>query len=148
MLPDMLVDFYYLTASPLERVLPRICERIVSEAGKLLIVAEPDLIDSLDVQLWTYAADSFLPHGRSDGTAPENQPILLSPDPAPLNGAAAIALADGRWRDEALSFARTFYFFDAAHLDEARAAWRTLKAKSEAECRYWKQVDGRWVQGP
>jgi len=144
----MLVDFYYLTASPLERVLPRICERIVAEGGKLLIVTEPDLLGSLDVQLWTYAVDSFLPHGRSDGATPEAQPILLSPDTAPLNGAEAIALADGRWRDEALNFARTFYFFDAAHLDEARATWRTLKGREGVECRYWKQVDGRWVQGP
>ncbi|MGS1017657.1 DNA polymerase III subunit chi [Allosphingosinicella humi] len=144
----MLVDFYYLTATPLDRVLPRICERIVAEGGKLLIVAEPDLIESLDALLWTYAVDSFLPHGRSDGVAPEVQPILLSPDPAPLNGAEAVALADGRWRDEALSFARTFYFFDAAHLGEARATWRALKGREGVACRYWKQVDGRWVQGP
>ena len=144
----MLVDFYYLTATPLDRVLPRICERIVAENGKLLIVAEPDLVASLDVLLWTYTADSFLPHGRSDGAAPESQPILLSPAPAPLNGAEAIALADGRWRDEALTFARTFYFFDAAHLDDARATWRALKGKEGVESRYWKQVDGRWVQGP
>lgn len=144
----MLVDFYYLTATPLERVLPRICERIVGEGGRLLVVSEPDLLESLDTHLWTYSIGSFLPHGRSDRASPEAQPILLSPDPVPLNGAEAIALADGRWRDEALSFARAFYFFDATHLDEARAAWRALKGQEGVECRYWKQVEGRWVQGP
>src|SRR3546814_15588919 len=110
----MLVDFYYRTASPLERILPRICERIGAEGGKLLVVADPPLIESLDAQLWSYARDSFLPHGRSDGTAPEAQPILLSPDPAPVNGAGNIPLADGPWRDEALPFARPFTFFDHA----------------------------------
>ena len=144
----MLVDFYHLTASPIERVPPRICEKVLADGERLLIVAESALLDQLDTHLWSYARDSFLPHGRHDGPAPEQQPILLSPEPQPLNAARNIALADGRWRDEALTFARAFYFFDTAHIDEARQSWRALKDKPEAECRYWKQVDGKWMQGP
>src|SRR3546814_13198537 len=83
--------------------------------------------DLLDSQLWSYARDSFLLHGRHDGPAPGEQPILLSPEPEPLNGAQNIALADGRWRDEALTFARAFYFFDGAHIEDARQSWRALK---------------------
>ena len=143
----MLVDFYHLASSPLERVLPRICERLIGEGQKLLVVAEDEtLLRRLDEQLWTYASDSFLPHGR---TLPDKQPILLSTEVEPLNGAANVALADGMWRDEALAFARTFYFFDNAHLDTARGAWRGLKAGTDAEPRYWKQDEnGKWVQGP
>ena len=141
----MLVDFYHLTGTPLEKVLPRICERVVEGGGKLLVVAEAALLEQLDRMLWTYSADSFLPHGR-EGAA---QPILLAEAPEPANGAANLALADGRWREEALGFERTFYFFDSAHLDEARGVWRTLKDKPEVERRYWKQQEsGRWVQGP
>ena len=145
----MLVDFYHLTASPIERVLPRICERLLQSGERLLIVAGGDVLRQLDEQLWSYAPDSFLAHGPSDGQRPELQPILLSADAAAANGAANIALADGVWRDEALGFARTFFFFDAGHLDGARASWRALKGRGEAELRYWKQdPDGRWVQGP
>ena len=144
----MLVDFYHLTASPIERVLPRIAEKLLADGERLLIVAESALLDQLDTHLWSYARDSFLPHGRHDGLAPEQQPILLSPEPEPLNAARNIALADGRWRDEALTFDRAFYFFDSAHIDEARQSWRALKGKPEAESRYWKQVEGKWVQGP
>src|SRR3546814_8643785 len=104
------------TASPIERVLPRIGEKLLSEKERLLVVAEPNLLDQLDSQLWSYARDSFLLHGRHDGPAPGEQPILLSPEPEPLNGAQNIALADGRWRDEALTFARAFYFFDGPHI--------------------------------
>ena len=143
----MLVDFYHLAASPIERVLPRICERLIEQGERLLVVAEEDmLLRRLDEQLWTYAPDSFLPHGR---TPADRQPILLSTAVEPLNGAANVALADGLWRDEALAFQRTFYMFDNGQLDTARGAWRALKAKAEAEPRYWKQDEsGKWVQGP
>ncbi len=33
-----------------------------------------------------------------------------------------IALADGQWRDEALTFERAFYFFDDATIDAAAPA--------------------------
>jgi DNA polymerase-3 subunit chi len=142
----MIVDFYHLGASPLERVLPSICEKVMASGGRLLVVAEEEMLPRLDEQLWTYAKDSFLPHGTARA---DSQPILLSVEPAPANGAANVALADGHWREEALGFERCFYFFDGARLDEARSAWRGLKGKAEVEPRYWKQDDhGKWVQGP
>lgn len=145
----MLVDFYHLASSPLERVLPRICEKLLAGGDKLLVVAGKDLLRQLDEALWTYAADSFLPHGRAEAPAPDSQPILLSERVEALNGATNIAIADGIWRDEALAFGRTFYFFDNSNLDTARGSWRALKSIADAEPRYWKQdPGGRWVQGP
>ena len=140
----MIVDFYHLSASPLERVLPSIAEKVLAGEGRLLVVADEGLLGSLDEQLWTYAADSFLPHG----TTGENQPVLLSAEPVAANGARNIALADGVWREEALGFDRAFYFFGSDSLDSARGAWRALRGRDGVESRYWKQVDGRWVQGP
>ena len=142
----MIVDFYHLTASPLERVLPSICEKVLASGERLLVVGEADLLDRLDEQLWVYARDSFLPHGRERSEA---QPILLSEAPVAANKAGNVALADGAWREEALGFERAFYFFDQGHLDEARGAWRALKGREGIESRYWKQNEaGRWVQGP
>jgi DNA polymerase-3 subunit chi len=144
----MLVDFYHLARDPLELVLPRICERLLEEGERLLVVAQPTLLATLDEQLWTYAPDAFLPHGLSGTPGAEKQPVLLSETLEPLNGAANVALADGIWRDEALAFARTLYFFDNAHLDTARGAWRALKGRAEAEPRHWRQdEEGRWNQG-
>lgn len=142
----MIVDFYHLGASPLERVLPSICEKVLVSGARLLVVAEEEMLPRLDEQLWTYARDSFLPHGTA---RPEDQPILLSAEPAAANGAGNVALADGRWREEALGFERCFYFFDAGRMDEARGVWRALKGKAEVQPRYWKQDErGKWVQGP
>jgi DNA polymerase-3 subunit chi len=140
------VDFYHLARSPIERVLPAISEKVLAAGGRLLVVAGDEQLTRLDEQLWTYSPDSFLPHGRGDE---ESQPILLASEPEPKNGAANIAIADGKWRDEALNFDRAFYFFDSAALDEAREAWRSLSKREGVETRYWKQDEqGRWVQGP
>ncbi len=145
----MLVDFYHLASSPVERVLPRICERLLGEGQRLLVVAEEPVLGQLDEQLWTHAPDSFLPHGRSGKPAAEAQPVLLSSEVEPLNGAGNVALADGIWREEALGFERVFYLFDNSHLDTARGAWRLLKGRPDTEPRYWKQDErGKWVQGP
>lgn len=142
----MRIDFYHLTARPLEQVLPSVCEKVLAGGERLLVVAEEGLLARLDEGLWSFARDSFLPHGRE---RPETQPVLLSPTPEAANGATNIALADGRWRDEALGFARTFYFFDDSGREAAREAWRALKAKPEAEARYWKQDErGKWIEGP
>ena len=141
----MIVDFYHLTSTPLERVLPAICEKVLANGERMVVVAEATTLARLDEQLWTYSKDSFLPHGREGG---ESQPILLSETVEADSGAANVALADGEWRDEALAFSRAFYFFDTGHIDTARGAWRALKGREDIQSRYWKQVDGKWVQGP
>lgn len=140
----MRVDFYHLTALPLDRVLPRIAERLVADGERLLVVADDAaLLERIDALLWTYAADSFLPHG----TAGAGQPILLSGDCAPANAARNVALIDGRWRDEALAFDRAFHLFDAGMVAAARTAWRGLSGRDDIERRYWKQDEGgRWEQ--
>jgi DNA polymerase III subunit chi len=142
----VIVDFYHLTATPLERVLPSIAEKVVASGERLLVVADPVLLTRLDEQLWSFSRDSFLPHGRD---RPECQPVLLAAEPEAANGATNVALADGRWREQALGFARAFYFFDNDRRDAAREAWRALKDRPEVEARYWKQDErGKWLQGP
>ncbi|SMF78940.1 DNA polymerase III subunit chi [Allosphingosinicella indica] len=145
----MTVDFYHLAASPLERVLPAVAEKVVAGGGRLLVVGEEALLARIDAQLWTYRPDSFLPHGRAGAEGDAEQPVLLSSGPAAVNGARNVAIADGIWREEALGFERAFYFFDSARLDDARGAWRALGGREGVERRFWKQDDrGRWIEGP
>jgi DNA polymerase-3 subunit chi len=144
----MQVDFYHLTATPLDRALPQIAARIVEGDARLLIVTESDEQRAdLDRLLWTYRPDSFLPHARSGAGDDAIQPVLLAPDVTPVNGARNVAIVDGRWRDTALAFDRAFHFFEDAHIQAARAAWRTLTDRHGVERRYWKQSEaGRWEQ--
>ncbi len=145
----MRIDFYHLTATPIERALPAICEKLLSTGERLLVVGAEEVIDRLDRQLWENAPDSFLPHGKQGGGAEERQPVLLSTEAEPANGARNVALADGVWREAALGFDRTFYFFDGSSIDTARGSWRTLQERGGAELHYWKQGGGgRWMEGP
>ena len=144
----MQVDFYQLTRDPAEKVLPPLAQRVSDGGGRLLIVSDSAQLDVISAALWTWKASSFLAHakaGEGDGSI---QPILLSSEPVAANDAKFIALADGVWRDEALTFDRIFNLFPPSHTDNARTAWRALGDRDDVERRYWKQDGGRWVQGP
>ena len=142
----MQVDFYHLTDAPVERVLPRIAERVLQEGGRLLIVsADEALAKRLDDHLWNYRPDSFLPHGRTGKPGEVDQPVLIAADSTPLNGARNIALADGVWRDEALTFDRVFLLFGEDRIADARDAWRALGEQEGVDRRFWKQDEaGKW----
>ena len=143
----MQVDFYHLT-SPLDRVLPRIAERVVATGGRLLIVAEPEVQrTTLDRLLWSYAPESFLPHAQAGAGDDSVQPILIAAEITPANAARNVAIVDGQWRDDALTFDRAFHFFDDEAIREARLAWKAVADREGVERRYWKQSEsGKWEQ--
>ena len=142
----MQVDFYHLTKLPLERALPQVAEKVLATGGRLIIVAgEEGQRARLDQLLWSYAPESFLPHGQAGGEDDVRQPVLIADTAAAANGARNIALADGIWREEALGFDRAFHFFDEERIAEARVAWKGLADRDGIDRNYWKQNDaGRW----
>lgn len=148
-MPSVLVDFYHLTRDPAGVVAPRIAERVLADGGRLLVTHDDEAaLAKLDRQLWDASPSSFLPHGREGSADDKRQPILLSTGVVAANGARNLLIADGRWREAGGSFERVFYLFDRDALAGARDAWRALSKRPDAQCRYWKQDGGRWVQGP
>jgi DNA polymerase-3 subunit chi len=142
----MQVDFYHLTESPLDRVLPPIAEKVVAGGGRLLVVAGAgERRAALDRLLWAYAPDSFLPHALAGAGDDAAQPVLIAGDADATNGARNVAIVDGVWRDAALDFDRAFHLFDDDSIREARLAWKALAEREGVERRYWKQNEsGRW----
>ena len=55
-------------------------------------------------------------------------------------------IADGVWREAALTYDRSFYLFDDATLEGARLAWKLLSGREGIDRRYWAQEDGKWVK--
>lgn len=143
----MRVDFYHLGAAPFEEVIGRLAARLIEQDERLLVVAEDEaLLARLDRLLWDQGAASFLPHGSAGGADDARQPVLLSPTPDAANLARNLLIADGKWRDAALSFNRAFYLFDAATLGEARTAWKALGGHDDVERHYWANEEGKWIE--
>ncbi len=142
----MQVDFYQLSATPAEGALPLIARNTLKAGERLLVLsADADLLGRISDALWALK-DSFLAHGRGDEPHADRQPILLSADSDPVNGARYVAMADGRWRDEALEFERAFLLFDNSTIEDARATWRQLDGREGLERNFWRQEDGRWIK--
>jgi DNA polymerase-3 subunit chi len=143
----MQVDFYQLGGTPVEHVIAIIAEKLLAQRGRLVVVAGDDsFLARLDRLLWDRGSTSFLPHGVAGGPDDSRQPILLSTGTDAPNLARNMLIADGEWRDAALSYDRSFYLFDTATLDGARLAWKLLSGREGVERRYWTQSDGRWAQ--
>lgn len=140
------VDFYHLTVTPLDRALPQIAEKVLAGGGRLLVVCgDAGQRAQIDKLLWSFAPESFLPHAQAGQGEDAVQPVLISTSTAPNNAAKNIALVDGVWRDEALSFDRAFHFFDGDRIEEAREAWRGLASREDITRNYWKQTErGGW----
>ena len=143
----MQVDFYQLAGTPPEQVIASLAEKVLAADGRLLIVAEDEpFLARLDLILWDHGANSFIPHGLAGGSDDARQPVLLSTSPDAPNQARNMLIADGTWREAALTYDRSFYLFGNTSLEGARLAWKFLAGREGVERRYWAQTDGRWKQ--
>jgi DNA polymerase-3 subunit chi len=141
------VDFYQLAGTPAEQVIASLAEKLLATGGRLIIIAEDELLLArLNRMLWDQGPTSFLPHGAAGGADDARQPILLSTSPDAPNLARNMLIADGVWREAALTYDRSFFLFDAATLQAAREAWKALAEREGVERRYWAQEGGKWVQ--
>lgn len=146
------IDFYHLQKNSLEEALPKLVIKAYQTGKKIKIKVGNELrVDPLNMVLWTFEDESFLPHGtKKDGFA-DLEPIYLSADDEVPNEASLLFLVDGANIDpeQTLSFDRVFYIFDGHSEDElakARKMWSAFKG-NEAERHYWQQNDtGKWEE--
>ena len=142
----MQVDFYQLAGTPAEQVIASLAEKVLDADARLLVVAEDEAhLARLDRQLWDGGA-TFLPHGLAGGADDSRQPILLSTSPDAPNQARNMLIADGIWREAALTYDRGFYLFDDSTLEGARLAWKLLAGREGIERRYWAREESKWVK--
>ena len=105
---------------------------------------------AIDDLLWTYAAESFLPHGLARDVDAARQPILVATDAANPNAAAMRMYVEGAEVDldpASAAYERVILMFDGRNevdLDAARRQWSRLKA-SGFSLAYWQQGEqGGW----
>jgi DNA polymerase-3 subunit chi len=141
------VDFYQLAGTPPEQVIASLADKLLATGGRMIVVADDEVfLARLNRILWDQGAASFVPHGLAGGADDARQPVLLTTSPDAPNLARNMLIADGVWRESALSYDRSFFLFDNATLEGAREAWKSLAAKVGIERRYWAQEGGKWVK--
>jgi DNA polymerase-3 subunit chi len=149
----MEVWFYHLTRQPLEEALPTLLERSLDRGWRAVVQARSEeRLAALDDALWTFNDASFLAHGRGEIDA-ALQPVFLTTGAQTPNGAAIRFFVENADLPAFLdaepqtTFERIIFMFDGADatsLEDARAQWRTLKARGLTLV-YWRQTDsGGW----
>lgn len=143
------VQFYHLTATPLEIALPKLLEKIIAGGFRALVVAEDEQrVEQLNSLLWTYRPDSFLPHGSTkDGNA-EQQPVFISNSLQSANGAHMLVITDGRnLTGIPLPYEKILDIFDGKNepaTAAARQRWTSYK-KDGYNISYFQQSEhGNW----
>src|SRR5689334_14036717 len=139
------IGFYHLTRSNLTQALPRLLARTLASGQRALVVARSaENLDALSSALW--AQPDWLPHGSAAEGDADLQPIWLSLEPEPLNGARFLFLIDDIEMDRLDRFERVFALFDGNNPDTveaARARWKAAKIAGHV-LTYWQQTDAGW----
>jgi DNA polymerase-3 subunit chi len=139
------IGFYHLTRSTLAQALPQLLARTLAAGQRALVVApDAQAVTALSEALWSNPA--WLPHGTvADGDAPL-QPIWLSTEAAPLNGARFLFLTDGAPAEALDAYERVFDLFDGndpAATEAARNRWRQARQAGHSLA-YWQQTATGW----
>jgi len=155
------IQFYHLTATPLERALPKILEKALAAGFKTLLVAESEeRTEQLNQLLWTYDPGSFLPHGSVKDGNIEQQPILIcssaeSPEilcsrlRASQDGKILLAVTNGAMPEQPEAFARILDIFDgndAQTVEKARNRWKLYKDSGYSISYLRQNGSGSWEQ--
>ncbi len=142
------VSFYHLKASPLEKALPKLLEKIIEQGFHVLILTHSEEhAESLSTQLWTYHPGSFLPHGTKKDGFYKDQTIFLTSEEENVNESTILIVVDGRLPKTYRLFKKVLDIFDGSEEDfvlQARKRWTFYKNQG-LETIYWSQQEnGAW----
>jgi DNA polymerase-3 subunit chi len=143
--------FYHLQSQALEAVLPPLLERSLRRGWTCVVEAtSQERLAALDDHLWTYADDSFLPHGTARDPDAASERVVLTLGPGNPNGATVRFLVEGApIPPETAGYVRLVLIFDGRDEDAvaaARTAWKQARDAGHAAT-YWQQNDAeRWEQ--
>ncbi len=142
------VAFYHLERSGLDAALPKLLEKTLAAGKRALVLSGSEArVEALNVMLWSYDQDAWLPHGAAKDGDAEEQPVWLSTKDENPNGAQFLFLTDGAESASVEGFERCFDLFDGNDPDmvtAARARWKKCKDAGHT-LTYWQQgANGGW----
>ncbi len=140
--------FYHLERARLEQVLPGLLDKTLQRGWRAVVRAgSSENVEALNALLWTYADDSFLPHGLEGDAA--DHPVWLTAENDMPNQPDLLFLVEGADAEltELDPLTRCITIFDGGDdqaLGRARGFWKQIKDTSH-DATYWRQsANGKW----
>lgn len=144
------IGFYHVQSGSVETALTRLLLKAYAQQSRVVVqVSSADRVREIDSLLWTFDADSFLPHGTARSGELALQPIFITEVAQRPNDAAFLMVLENALPPDLEGYERLFYLFDGnddAQVAAARAHWRSLQEAGGHVLAYWQQVDGRWIR--
>jgi len=144
--------FHHLERRRVDQALPDLLESALGEGLRVVVQASSsEQVEALNDRLWTYADDSFLPHGSARDGEAEAQPIYLTDNDDNPNGASLRIALSGVPAETFVgtAYARVILLFDGRDenaVADARRRWSLIKAAGDP-LGYWREGDdGGWVK--
>ncbi len=124
----------------------RLLRKAVAKGSKVVVTGEPELLHHLDVALWTFAPLEFVPHCRSEGSAPAvlaASPVVLADSPRTAPHHQVLVNLGGAIPE---GFERFDRLIEVVTLDEsdrlqARRRWRHYAERGYAITRHDRAVE-------
>ncbi len=144
------IRVYHLSITPLEKALPGILQKILERDMRAVVLTESgDRVSDLNAKLWTYAQQSFLPHGAAADGFAADQPIWLTEkDGDNPNGAKVLVLVDEIHSQHISNYELACIFLTPTQSDSP--SWHKQEKAWEAEHQlmHFKQdPTGKWQKG-
>lgn len=144
------IRFYHLQRKPLETALPEILEKaLIRHYRAVVILGDDEKVETINQALWTYAAESFLPHGSAENGFAAEQPVYLTALDENPNKANLLILAGGGASENIDAYDLCCEIFDGNDDDAviaARARWAAYKDQGHTLIYFQQDDDGRWQQ--
>jgi len=142
------VRFYHLKTQTVEEALPGILGKALSAGHRVVVkMAEVKDVEPLCEKLWTYRADSFLPHGSEKDGHAAYQPIWITAGDENPNGASVLVLGTRAVSNTVGDYALSCEMISDHEPDTvtaARARWKLYKEAGH-DVTYWQQTEtGGW----
>jgi len=142
------IMFYHLERSHLLEILPILLTRSLERGWRVVAqMASRQQVEALERDLWTFADESFLPHGMAGDGFEAEQPVFITDGEDNPNQASIRFYLGGAEPGPLAGYQRIIYMFDGANMEaveRARTLWKQLKAQGH-NLTYWRQNPaGKW----
>lgn len=141
------IRFYHLEQQSLDQVLPSLLSKALEGGHRIVIkTANDQEAKRLNDHLWTYDANSFLPHGIAKDPHADKQPVCLTSADENPNKADVLILTGGATSENIGQFKLCCEMLDGRNPESVSAARQRWKAYQEAghDITYWQQGQKGW----